>query len=101
MPGLTHRLQVLVDDERYERLSRESERTGTPIGAIVRDAIDSALPAGRDRAPVAAAAERLLAAEPMPVDDWAEMKREKLDEHRAARVGRGAETVSVRHQRVR
>jgi hypothetical protein len=80
MRPLTRRLQVLIDDERYERLRREAERTGAPIGAIVRDAIDGALPAGRDPESVEAAARRLLAAEPMPVDDWAEMKRGMLDE---------------------
>lgn len=80
MPSLTRRLQVLIDDERYERLRREAERTGAPIGAIVRDAIDGALPAGRDPGTVDAAARRLLQAEPMPVDDWDEMKRAMLDE---------------------
>jgi predicted DNA-binding protein len=80
MPALTRRLQVLVDDERFERLRRESERTGAPIGAIVRNAIDSALPTGGDRESVEAAAGRLLAAEPMSVDNWTEMKREMLDE---------------------
>lgn len=80
MPSLTRRLQVLIDDERYERLRREAERTGAPIGAIVRDAIDSTLPGGRDPESVDAAARRLLAAEPMPVDDWGNMKRQMLDE---------------------
>ena len=80
MPSLTRRLQVLIDDERYERLRREAERTGAPIGAIVRNAIDEALPTGRDQESVEAAAKRLLEAEPMPVDDWGEMKRGMLDE---------------------
>lgn len=37
---LNRRLQVLVDDERYERLTRESERVGAPVGELVRRAID-------------------------------------------------------------
>jgi Ribbon-helix-helix protein, copG family len=80
MPSLTRRLQVLVDEERYERLRREAERTGAPIGAIVRDAIDGALPAGRDPESVEAAARQLLEADPMPVEDWGHMKRGMLDE---------------------
>ena len=62
---LTHRLQVLIDDERYQRLKRESEQGGVPIGEIVRRAIDRELPASGDvrRAAVA----RLLDAKPMPV----------------------------------
>jgi hypothetical protein len=86
-PALTRRLQVLIDDERYERLRREAERTGAPIGAIVRDAIDGAFPAGRDPESVEAAARRLLEAEPMPVDDWGEMKRAMLDELYGGRPG--------------
>jgi predicted DNA-binding protein len=80
MPQLNRRLQVLIDEERWQRLRREAERTGAPIGAIVREAIDEALPAGRDPGSVEAAARRLLEAEPMPVDDWGEMKRGMLDE---------------------
>lgn len=81
MPGsLTRRLQVLVDEQRYERLQRESERTGAPVGAIVRDAIDARVPASAAPDEVAAAADRLLAAEPMPVDDWNAEKQRMLDE---------------------
>jgi hypothetical protein len=46
----------------------------------VRDAIDGALPAGCDPESVEAAARRLLEAEPMPVEDWGDMKRGMLDE---------------------
>lgn len=80
MSSLTRRLQVLIDDERYERLRRESKRTGAPIGAIVREAIDSWVSPTRDSASVAAAADRLLAADQMPVDDWGVMKSQMLDE---------------------
>lgn len=80
VPHLSHRLQVLVDDERYRRLRLESQRTGAPIGAIVRDAIDSRLAAAQDPEPGAAAAGRLLAAAPMAVSDWKEMKHQMLEE---------------------
>lgn len=76
--SLSRRLQVLVDDERYERLATESERTGASIGTLVRDAIDARY-ASRWPSPEEAG-RRLLDAEPMPVDDWAHVKRELDDE---------------------
>lgn len=76
----THRLQVLVDEERFQRLQVEAERTGATIGAIVRQAIDAALPPDPDHASIEAAGARLLDAPPMPVGDWAAMKRQLADE---------------------
>jgi hypothetical protein len=64
---LNHRLQVLIDDDRYHRLRRESERAGVPIGEIVRRAIDRELPPSGSTSK--SAATRLLAASPMPVPD--------------------------------
>ena len=79
---LTRRLQVLVDEERYERLARESERSGAPVGELVRRAIDREYPSKEsDRG---AAARALLAMPPPPGEgpepDWEEQKREMLDE---------------------
>ena len=78
---LNRRLQVLVDDERYERLARESERIGAPVGELVRRAIDHEFPGTvSDRA---AAARRLLEMAPPPGEgpepDWEDQKREMLD----------------------
>ncbi len=86
---LSRRLQVLLDDDRYERLRREARRTGAPVGAVVRGAIDLALPADRDPASVEAAGARLLEAEPMPVEDWSEVKRLMLDELQGGSRGEG------------
>ncbi len=74
---LNRRLQVLLDDERMERLERRSAETGASLGEVVRRAIDEALPAPReDRR---AAVKRFLAYPPMPVDDWDAMKHEMLE----------------------
>jgi hypothetical protein len=74
MPTLKRRLQVLLDDDRYERLRRRAEETGDSVGEVVRGAIDEAIPrVDPDRAK---AIEELLALPPMPVDDWEVMKRE-------------------------
>jgi hypothetical protein len=78
---LSRRLQILIDDERYRRLSHESQRAGAPIGELVRRAIDHEYPPVADDR--AAAAERLLAMSPPPGDgpepDWDEQKRDLLD----------------------
>jgi len=37
---LNRRLQVLLDDERMERLERRSAETGASAGEVVRRAID-------------------------------------------------------------
>ena len=75
---LNRRLQVLLDDERYERLKRESETSGVPVGEIVRRAIDHELPGVGDER--RAAARRFLSAAPMPVpDDPADLEREILE----------------------
>jgi hypothetical protein len=82
MAELTRRLQVLIDDERYERLRRESERTGAPIGAIVRAAIDERFDDAVDREERRAAARRLLDAPQPPgrEPDWEEAKEAMLNE---------------------
>jgi len=74
---LNRRLQVLIDDDRWERLQRRSAETGASVGELVRRAIDDGLPGSDEDA--AAAGARFLAAAPMPVGDWEEMKREMLD----------------------
>jgi hypothetical protein len=79
---LTHRLHILLDEDRWQRLDREATRRKVPVAAVVRDAIDAALPAS-DADARRAAADALLRAEPMDVpDDPADLERE-LDEIRA------------------
>jgi hypothetical protein len=74
MHMLERRLQILLDDARYRRLTTAARERGTSVAAVVRDAIDLALPA--DLAKRRAALEAILAAEPMPVPDVEELKRE-------------------------
>lgn len=64
MSTMSNRLQVLLDDERRERLERVSRETGAPVSELVRRAIDRAYPADRrDRQQALA---DFLALEPMP-----------------------------------
>lgn len=78
MATMTNRLQVLLDDERLERLERAASRTGAPVAELVRRAIDRAYPAGGVERE--AAWGRLLAAEAVPVADWPTLKSQLRDE---------------------
>ncbi len=77
---LTRRLQLLLDDERYERVHALARQRGTSVAAIIREAIDRGLPAAQRRR--SAAARRILAAEPMDVADL----RAELDDLRGRRA---------------
>lgn len=80
---LTRRLQILLDDERYERLASQASQQGSSIAKLVREAIDARYPVVATRR--GAAAEAILTAEPMEVpDEPAELKRE-IAETRAGR----------------
>lgn len=74
------RLQILLDEQRYRRVAARARERKTSVAAVIREAIDVALPA--DLAKKRAAAKRILAAEPIPLPDWDELKAE-LDEARA------------------
>jgi hypothetical protein len=82
MSMLNRRLQVLVDDERFELLARESERMGAPVGELVRRAIDHEYARPRGRAERERAGRALLAMPTPegPEPDWEDQKREMLDE---------------------
>ncbi len=74
---MTRRLQILIDEPRYELLERESRRTGRSVAELIRGSVDAVY--GIDRTERRAALDSLLAEEPMPVEDWAPMKRDMLD----------------------
>jgi hypothetical protein len=80
---LNRRLQVLVDDARFERLAEESKRSGAPVGELVRRAIDHEFPAVGQHAERERAGRELLAMPPPPGDgpepDWEDQKRETRD----------------------
>jgi len=78
---LERRLQILLDDARYRRLAAAARDRGTSVAAVVRDAIDLALPA--DLAKKRAALQAILAAEPMPVPKTVEELKAELDELRS------------------
>lgn len=78
--SLDHRLQILLDDERHQRLLAIARERGISVAAVVREAIDRGLPAPDARR--RAAGDRLLSAPDMPVPEPDELRAE-LDELRA------------------
>ena len=80
---LEKRLQILLDERRYARLAAHAAERNVSIGAIVREAIDRAIPATSDER--STAARRILGATPMPVPD-PDALRGELDEIRAKRA---------------
>lgn len=79
---MTHRLQLLLDEEQYQRLLSRSEAEGRSMGAIVREAIDLVWVGDDTRK--RSAADAILAASPMPVPEPEELRVERED----ARAGR-------------
>lgn len=74
---------MLIAAEQRQRLEREATRRGASVATLVREAIDQAFPPSELTR--AAAAERLLAAEPMDVPT-VEGLLEELDELRSRRA---------------
>jgi hypothetical protein len=72
-----HRLQLLLDDERYERVTSLARRQHRSVAAVIREAIDRGLPAAPRRR--ATAASRILTAVAVPVGDPAQLRAELED----------------------
>lgn len=83
MSMLDRRLQVLIDEDRWERLQDEAGRRGVTVSTLVREAIDLRYPIDAERR--RRAGEALLGAEPMSVPHDIEELRRELDDDRAAR----------------
>lgn len=74
MSMLNHRLQILIDEDRFCRLRGEAERRHVSVATLVREAIDQRYPADADRR--RAGLQALLAAPAMQVPDAAELRHE-------------------------
>jgi hypothetical protein len=74
MPNLERRVQILLDEPRYRRVSSEARRRRVSVATVVRDAIDQMTAGAETRRDAIA---RVLAAEPMAVPkDPVELRRE-------------------------
>ncbi|GEL17767.1 putative antitoxin VapB7 [Pseudonocardia asaccharolytica DSM 44247 = NBRC 16224] len=72
---MTRRLQILLDEDRYQRVAAAARARRTSVATVIREAIDRGLPADDDER--GTALQRILSAEPAPVpDDPAELVAE-------------------------
>jgi Zn-dependent peptidase ImmA (M78 family) len=80
--SLERRLQVLIDEERHQRIVKVARERGVSMSAVVREALDRGLldPQSRRRA----AGERLLEAADMAVPEPPDLRAE-LEELRGRR----------------
>lgn len=75
------RLQILLDEGRFRRLEAVARERRLSIAAVIRDAIDVALPPDLEKKRRALAA--IMAAEPMPLPERVEDLKAELDEIRS------------------
>lgn len=80
--SLTRRVQLLLDDERYQRVAAQAHARKASVNQVIREAIDRAYGDPVLERRRRAAARVILSAAPMPVPDPEELKRE-LDELRS------------------
>ncbi len=64
---MTRRLQILLDEDRYQRVAAAARARGTSVATVIREVIDRGLPADDDER--ATALQRILSAEPASVPD--------------------------------
>lgn len=79
---LSHRLQILLDEEQYDRLTQRAKAQGRSVGALIREAVDH-MWTGTDIRK-AASLDAILADGPIPVPDPADLALE-LDDIRGSR----------------
>jgi hypothetical protein len=75
---LDRRMQILLEERQHALLEQEAARRQTSVAALIRDAIDRVYAGSAGDRQHAAAG--LLEAAPMPVEDWAVMKAQMLDD---------------------
>ncbi len=56
MSVMERRLQILLDQQRYDRVAREAARTGRSVAAVIREALDLRFPDDLEPSRAAAAA---------------------------------------------
>lgn len=80
--SLDRRLQLLLDEERYQRVAALAGQRGTSVASVIREAIDRGLPRPDEQRRQAGQA--VLEAAPMKIPDLAGLLAE-LDELRGRR----------------
>jgi len=81
--SLTRRLQILLDEQRYQRVAAEAASRGVSAARVIRDAIDRGLGQTEDRR--TEALRQILNAAPMSVPEDPADLRAELDDIRGGR----------------
>jgi len=81
MHMLDRRVQILLDQRRYDKVARLAHRRGIPAAAVIREAIDQ-LADEAEWDERRRALEAILAAPPMEVPDDPHDIRREIDDHR-------------------
>ena len=81
--SLNRRLQILLDEQRYQRIAAEAQARGVSVARVIRDAIDRGLGPSADRR--ADALRQILTAEPMAVPAEPAGLRAELEDIRGER----------------
>ena len=74
------RLQILIDEPRFRRLTTAARLRKVSVSAVIRDAIDQALPGDLEKK--RAAWEELKKAKPIPLPDTVEELKAEIRESR-------------------
>jgi hypothetical protein len=77
MAEMTRRLQILVDEARWNRLEQQAKQRGSSVATLVREAIDIAFPGGEAEA--GETARRILTRPPIDLGDWSAAKSDIED----------------------
>lgn len=72
--SMTRRLQILLDEERYQKVAAVASEQHRSVASVIREAIDRSLSPATSRR--AAAGRAILAAEPIDVPEVDELRRE-------------------------
>ena len=75
MPTLTHKIQVLVDDEQHRALLALAKAQGKPLSVLLREAVVEQLLKKARRTARQKAFEEIVAMD-LPVADWSQMEKE-------------------------
>ena len=82
MRMLTRRVHLLLDEDRYRRVSTLAKQRRVSVATVIREAIDHGLVHAQDRRR-AAALRDILEADPMDVPETVEELKAELDEMRS------------------
>jgi hypothetical protein len=84
MSVMERRLQLLLDQPRYDRVASAAKESGRSVAAVIRDAIDLAYPGGEELRAESWSALLLETETPSgPAEDWATIKEALLDDREA------------------